>query len=180
MSNQMPMKQVKDDKENIDKENIDKEIYTFLLDSYNQHMERKRHIEIKILYLLQATAILITLFLGLVSQSVNAIESIKININEMVFYCSIAVALITLTISLVDTLLNHGRLSFDIDVGEFVEQTKDIDSRDQIYQMLIPNIKKTIESIVSICKVKNRLLCISIFSITIAIGDLVIIGFKLV
>ncbi|MBU3176672.1 hypothetical protein KPL47_09835 [Clostridium estertheticum] len=83
-----------------------KEVYEYAQKELDDLVERKRHIEIKILYLLQACALVITLFTALIGYIIND-DFMYIKFSSylvVVFYIAIALSVICLVISLDDTL----------------------------------------------------------------------------
>lgn len=84
------------------KNEIIDEIYKHSINQLENTKQIKRHVEIKSLYLLQATAILLTLFSALGPHSNNTVNIFF----EIIFYFVIVGTVIILLLSLNDTLIN--------------------------------------------------------------------------
>lgn len=84
---------------------VKKDIYEYSQHSLDSLFERKRHIEIKSLYVLQASAVLVTLFttlLGIISTKIK--YSIYMTIGIILFYILILIAILSLLVALDDTI----------------------------------------------------------------------------
>lgn len=83
---------------------VKKDLYEYSKYKLNSLMERKRHIETKSLYVLQASAVLVTLFTALMGSRAN--KNNIIIIMETIFYALILFSMISLLISLDDTVVS--------------------------------------------------------------------------
>ncbi|OOM75488.1 hypothetical protein [Clostridium sp. BL-8] len=126
--------EVQKEESNFDKKNnqaeldIRKDIYDHSRNYLDSLLERKRHIEIKSLYVLQASAALVTLFTALLTP-VKVQYSIPMKIAIFAFYALILVAIIFLLIVLDDTIANSKlirKICFGKDdADEKIEKNKD-------------------------------------------------------
>ncbi|MEG0563181.1 hypothetical protein [Anaerorhabdus sp.] len=89
--------------------NIIKEIYDYSFSNLEGLKNSKRHLEIKSLYVLQATALLLTLFLALD----NSATSVVLICLKMVFYLVIAFTVLLLLLGLNDSILSIFGLNKD-------------------------------------------------------------------
>lgn len=163
--------------EQLDEEAKLKEIYDFALKSLDTKLERKHHFEVKALYILQATAILITLFVGFQDRISNKLTTLQL-INYIFFrngfYITIAITLVALLASL-----------FDLFFGKFVDMQspKTLKEHYQGYNNSIyyeHQIEYLTDSINSVDKIIGRKIIVfdvGIFFFFSAIMLLICIGF---
>jgi hypothetical protein len=84
-----------------------KEIYDYSIKNLEINIDRKHHFEIKSLYILQATAILVTLFVGFKDKITDNLSNVQLAnyiFIRNLFYLAILITLITLLLSLFDAI----------------------------------------------------------------------------
>jgi hypothetical protein len=156
-----------------------KEIYDFALKSLDTKLERKHHFEVKTLYILQATAILITLFVGFqdkISDKLNTLQQINFIFFRNGFFISIAITLVALLASLFDMLF--GKFVDLQPPKKLTEHYKDSDNA-IYYEHQIGYLTNSIESVDGIIKKKIVVFNIGIVFFFIAIILLICIGFMI-
>lgn len=156
----------------------EKEIYDFSIKAVEIKLERKHHLEIKSLYILQATAVLITLFVGF-QDTIGNISDSKLQANYIFFrngfYLCILISLVALLLSLIDALtgqfkdFQHPRkLYFETDVDQTIKE---------YYVRQIEYLIISIDSIDTITSKKAKLFSIGVSFFVFAVFLLLIIGF---
>lgn len=156
----------------------EKEIYDFSIKALETKLERKHHLEIKSLYILQATAVLITLFVGFQDKIGNITDS-KLQANYIFFrngfYTCILVSLVALLLSLIDALTGKFKdfqhpykLYYQSDVNQTVKE---------YYVKQIDYLIEAINSVDIIIAKKVRFFNIGVSFFVFAVCLLLIIGF---
>lgn len=156
-----------------------KEIYDFGLKSLDTKLERKHHFEIKTLYILQATAILITLFVGFqdkISDKLTAVQQMNFIFFRNSFYIAIGITLLSLLGSLFDAIFTKF-IDFK-SPKTLVEHYRNYD-KITYYEQQIEYFTKSIDSVDKIISQKVVVFNIGILFFFIAIILLISIGFMI-
>lgn len=167
-------------KESEQKKRLEK-IYVYSMDVLNIKLERKHHLEIKSLYILQATAILITLFVGFqdnISNNLSIQQQANFIFFRNSFYITILVSLVALLLSLFDKISGQFQdvqypsvLYYDYPRYTILKE---------FYEEQVKYISNSIESVDSIIKKKIKIHSIGLIFFIIAVILLIIIGFTFV
>lgn len=188
---------LKDKKEKKEEEKLYyKEIYDYSLHELDSLYERKRHIEIKSLYTLQASAIVITLFSTLIKFT--DIPSYISIILIFAFYCVMVFGVFLLLLSLKDTILKYCLIRHIVDkldktsVGINVKGIKDADKKyietprpykllkyeniQKHYKDMAYSISRSIYSLNRINIAKDLLLKMGLDSFVISICIVILLG----
>lgn len=156
-----------------------KEIYDFGLKSLDTKLERKHHFEIKALYILQATAILITLFVGFqdkISDKLTNLQQINFIFFRNGFYIAIGVTLVALLGSLFDAIFTK---FIDFKSPKTLKEYYQNYNMTTYYEQQIEYITKSIESVDKIVSQKVFVFNIGIIFFFVAILLLISIGFMI-
>lgn len=107
---------------------VKKDLYEYSKCKLNSLMERKRHVETKSLYVLQASAVLVTLFTALMGGMAN--KNIIIIIMEILFYTLILFSMFSLLVSLDDNIVSWVKHKEDKDNNNYLDtpEVRDIES----------------------------------------------------
>lgn len=160
------------------------ELYNYSVKLLEMKLERKRHLEIKCLYVLQAAAILVTLYLGLVDK-INVVttnSTVLVVILKILFYLAIAITLFLLLISLNDGITNFFKPKEagafrDTILPELIMNEHPEDTVDDFHENLIRDFSQSIASADDIIEVKTRLFNKAVTTFIIAVIILIILGF---
>lgn len=145
---------------------VKKDIYEYSQRSLDSLFERKRHIEIKSLYVLQASAVLVTLFttlFGIINTKIN--YSVYMIVGIVMFYILILIAILCLLIALDDTIARWFKPKNEKDnftflnppqVDDIITALKENYDLTRYYTLMSKAIKKSIKSGDIINKVKVK------------------------
>ena len=141
------------------------ELYEYSLKELSIKLERKRHLETKALSVLQATAILISLFLGFDSKLINSFSGVKLGkliILKIIFYMTVAITLVLLLLALNDKVANlfgknRNKQLKDLPSSEEILDDYSEDDVKSFQEKMIRNISDTIKCVDNIIYIKNLL-----------------------
>ena len=124
---------------------VKKDLYEYSKYKLNSLMERKRHIETKSLYVLQASAVLVTLYTALMGR-IGSKNNIIIII-ETVFYILILLSILLLLASLDDTIVSWFKHKKDKNKNNNVDKSevKDEDSSNYLDTPEVKDIEYTLK-----------------------------------
>jgi hypothetical protein len=170
------------------KDDILKEIYDYSLKELEIVLERKHHLEIKSLYVLQPTAVLIALFLGFIDKMGNdiiGVQEIQVIILRDCFYVTIVITLILLLLALNDSIINYfskgtDGLFSDLPLPNTILENHSNDTLQDFQGNIIKNVSNSIESTINIISLKVSLFYWALFSFIFSIVTLILIGFIIV
>lgn len=163
----------------MDKDKI-KEIYDYALNLLDIKLERKHHLEIKSLYVLQATAILITLFLGFkdkIGNGLNSNQLVQFIVLRDLFFISVGVTLVSLLLALLDKIVSGAEAFCDLPSPETILDEYPDDTNTQYQEQIIRNTSDSIDSADGLIKNKIKLFNIGLILFIVSIGDLILMGF---
>lgn len=169
-------------RENNDSERLKlKELYDYSINMLKNTTERQYHYDIKSLYLLQATAVLAALFLGLVNNDTK--ETIQV-VLIFIIYLSLFFTFIFLLKSLGgDKLMIFGgdkhRVKSTLLPNKIMENEMFIkNSIDEHYKQLINDYSDSIESIEELIEKKHSAYINGLVGFIIAVTTIILLGFK--
>lgn len=156
-------------------------VYEYAVNQYESLLERKRHIEIKTLYLLQIIVVLVTLFVGIVNSLVSS--EIKIIILQSVFYIAALIALVLAIISLNDNINiwfsgKKGEIR-DISIGKMKELALKDGDLEEFYKEVIDSIDNSKKRLIELTANKVKCFNMAILCTCIATTVLILIGYTI-
>jgi len=161
---------------------VKKELYNYAVKKLEMRHESKRHVEIKSLYILQASTVLITLFTGLLaySDNVNQCFKIPILILKFLFYILAALSILSLLISLDDTIANWFKKGKDGLYQDTLEADEILDAINKhnksFFDNIIIDLSKSSKSANRIIEVKDRFMKFGMRLFIFSLAVLVILG----